>query len=195
MKKLSYFIFAFFILQLIACNTSLDRNTYMNWIESSENEANQIAETANLRINCLYTPSDYLIEKEVFNGVLSKESILERRKELETTLYFKLGFETRNGKSILTGLNMAREVSKEREDYLRFLAPKSIKLFAHGEEISPSITHLVNNYGIRAVTELLIGFQRRNDWERIRIEYKNELIDTTEIHFSFDLNRIPELER
>lgn len=177
-----------------ACNpTTLNQSDYMLWIESSENEAKQVFDTENLKVECLYTPSDYIVQKEIFNGILKEDMVKARKADLDNTLYFKLSFKTNKSESILAGTNVSADQKKLREEYLRIEAPKHITLIIGEDRLRPSISHFINNYGIKAETELLLGFDYKKNSNKMTLEFENQMIDTTRFSFVYELDKIPHL--
>ncbi len=176
----------------MACTSgpSLNKTEYAKWIENPLNEAIKSQEDQELKLQCQFLPSDYIILRELANGVLDETEIERRRKELEGQLNFKISITNQDGSSIFDGNPMKKT---EKEAYLRNEAQQHIILkTGDGKTHSPAILQLIRNYGIKAETDLMLAFENIEQKE-FNITFKSQMMDTSSFSFDYNLNKIAQL--
>lgn len=180
---------------ILACQSTseLSIEEYMSWVESSENEAQQRSETSQIIFNCHYLPPDYIAQRELRNGVIQESGLVERKKQLEKSINFRLSIVSRNGKSIFDRSEITEKEERKREHYLRNQLKEDLILKDGNNVLKPAVVQLVRSFGIKTETDLMIAFKNKKEIEKFELIFNNKLLDTTEVVFQFDLNKIPEL--
>lgn len=177
-------------LLIMACNQvpKMEADEYRQWVSKSGQEH----KTEKLIVKCTFLPADFILLQELGNAVLEEQDTVARRKELQQSLHFNLSYQTATGTSILDRKALSEEEKTARENYLRWEIMEDLSLEA-GESINPALVHLVDNYGIKQETEVLVVFKRPKADREFTLHLNNQLIDKQDFTFTFDRGVIPHL--
>lgn len=179
-----------------ACNQApvLEQEAYMTWMEDPKNEAIVEAKTDQLKISCQIMPADYILLREIGNELIEPDAISGRKQELEKSLQFKIALKGIDGTSIFDANEIDEAEEQRREEYLRVKTKEHISIKdEEGQPILPSITHLIRNYNMKPETEILVAFEKENISDQFDLIFQNQLIDTVDISFNYNLNEIATL--
>jgi hypothetical protein len=173
----------------------LEKESYIEWIENENSDSKQIIEDKNIRITCFYTPTDYIILKEINNNILKLEEFTKRKGELSDIIFFQFIIKSIDNVPFLDNDKLSEKAKLNLEEYFRYEFQNTIGL-VNGKsdtEIKPEIYHMERNYGISPEIKIIFGFSNDGLSKKFSIKSSSQIIENKSLVFDFDLNKIAQL--
>lgn len=184
-------------LSFYSCDSGLrlEKESYIEWIENENSDSKQIIEDKNIRITCFYTPTDYIILKEINNNILKLEEFTKRKGELSDIIFFQFIIKSIDNVPFLDNDKLSEKAKLNLEEYFRYEFQNTIGL-VNGKsdtEIKPEIYHMERNYGISPEIKIIFGFSNDGLSKKFSIKSSSQIIENKSLVFDFDLNKIAQL--
>lgn len=158
----------------IACSGSLDKDTYIRWVETEKNGLTKKHKEKGLEYTVTYCPIDYMIAKEFKTNAIKSETYRHRKKDLEGFEYFKLRIRKENSKEevLMEGLQSESEYI-ERIDYLSYGFDENLFIVRNDfkDTVPVALYHFERTYGLVPYIDFIISFKEDTALKDNRIQF------------------------
>lgn len=146
---------------ITGCRQSLAPDQYMDWVKDEANGLNKTKIIGDYKIRCQYKPLDYIILSEkAKNELVSKDTLVQRQKELTGMQYFDLYISHANG-DLIKNQSSSETDFYNRMYYYSFGFANDIKLIEGNDTLACELYHFERDYDLAKEKRFLLGFESK----------------------------------
>lgn len=135
---------------------------FVNYVESKRSGFKKSVTTGDIEYIIQYKPVEYIIYKEMHGNIANEDSFENRRKELESTVWFNVYLKSKNSNvNPLKGNVSGLGEYNQNYQYLLTQASNDFKMYYGNNSVeAEKITcHFETNYGLTPTDIFVLGFK------------------------------------
>jgi hypothetical protein len=137
----------------------LNMEAYAQWVENTDNGLCIKKDIQEFEFKLIYKPIDYILDYEYKNDAIKKDSILNRRKELNGYQYITFKIKSTSGKEIMSeGITVENEYY-ERLEYFIDAVKDDFTLIDGKDTLPCRVYHFERSYGLSPYNTMVMCFE------------------------------------